>query len=206
MSRADELIRAALASHLASAEFRFEIDLSHAESPIEKVFLATLITDAHFDAEHGALERDRVVDMIDAHGLGPTPKDGREYHFFFTTCADARMVAVLQPTLVLEDRRMRPDFVLFSGVQRDVRLVVELDGHDFHERTPEQAERDKSKDRLLQKYGWRVLRFTGREVLRDPVKCVEEAKQSLLDAIRSWYAEHGVGEIRTWFEREGAAK
>ncbi len=47
--------------------------------------------------------------------------------------------------------------------------VVELDGHDFHERTKEQAERDKKRDRVLQATGLAVLRFTGSEVWRDPL-------------------------------------
>jgi hypothetical protein len=44
------------------------------------------------------------------------------------------------------------------------RLVAEVDGHDFHERTKEQAQRDKTRDRDLQAAGFTVFRFTGREV------------------------------------------
>lgn len=47
-------------------------------------------------------------------------------------------------------------------------LFVECDGHDFHERTKEQAERDRSKDRAIQAAGIPILRFTGREIWRDP--------------------------------------
>jgi len=48
-------------------------------------------------------------------------------------------------------------------------VALEFDGHEFHERTKEQARRDKARDRGLQILGWRVLRFTGSEVWRDPV-------------------------------------
>ena len=54
------------------------------------------------------------------------------------------------------------------------RLAIELDGHDFHERTKEQAQRDKARDRALTEAGYRVLRFTGSEVWRDAGKCVDE--------------------------------
>ena len=47
------------------------------------------------------------------------------------------------------------------------KLVAEVDGHDFHERTKEQAQRDKSRDRDLQAAGFTVFRFTGREVFRE---------------------------------------
>lgn len=65
----------------------------------------------------------------------------------------------------------------------DTGVAIELDGHDFHERTKEQAQHDKSRDRKLQAAGWRVLRFTGSEVWKDPAKCVREAI-SLADALR----------------------
>lgn len=55
------------------------------------------------------------------------------------------------------------------------RVVVELDGHEWHERTPEQVERDHKRDRQLIACGYTVLRFSGREVIRDPRACAEEA-------------------------------
>lgn len=50
-----------------------------------------------------------------------------------------------------------------------IRVAVECDGHDFHERTKEQAEHDKARDRDMQAAGWVVARFTGSEINRDPV-------------------------------------
>ena len=51
------------------------------------------------------------------------------------------------------------------------KLVVECDGHDFHERTKEQAARDRSRDRALITQGLTVFRFTGSELWRDPIGC-----------------------------------
>lgn len=48
-------------------------------------------------------------------------------------------------------------------------VLVECDGHDFHERTREQARRDKRRDRELQKLGFPVFRYTGSDVWRDPL-------------------------------------
>lgn len=56
--------------------------------------------------------------------------------------------------------------------RRDV--IVECDGHDYHERTKEQAERDKKRDRAITGSGIPVFRFTGRELHRDPEACVME--------------------------------
>lgn len=53
-------------------------------------------------------------------------------------------------------------------------VVVELDGHDFHERTKEQAARDKARDRYMTGLGHQVMRYAGTEVWANPFACVEE--------------------------------
>jgi len=53
-------------------------------------------------------------------------------------------------------------------------VIVECDGHDFHERTKEQAARDRSRDRRASLSGFVVLRFTGSEIWKDPLGCAEQ--------------------------------
>jgi very-short-patch-repair endonuclease len=55
------------------------------------------------------------------------------------------------------------------------RLVIECDGHEFHERTKEQAKRDRSRDRRLQDAGLTVYRFTGSEIYRNSFGCARQA-------------------------------
>src|SRR2546423_1858315 len=64
------------------------------------------------------------------------------------------------------------------------RLVVELDGHDFHERTKEQAGRDKSGDRRLTALGFTVFRFTGSEVHAEPYRVADEVESYLATVMR----------------------
>lgn len=52
-------------------------------------------------------------------------------------------------------------------------LAVECDGHEFHERTKEQAKKDRSRDRHLQDLGFTVYRFTGSEIHNDPIECAQ---------------------------------
>jgi hypothetical protein len=65
----------------------------------------------------------------------------------------------------------RLDFAIIG----DRKVAVECDGHDFHDRTKEQAARDKSRDRRLIADGWTVLRYTGSEIHKDAAKCAAEA-------------------------------
>lgn len=53
-------------------------------------------------------------------------------------------------------------------------IDIECDGHDYHERTKEQAARDKARDRALVAEGYSILRFTGSEIWHRPEQCVDE--------------------------------
>lgn len=64
----------------------------------------------------------------------------------------------------------------------DIKVVVECDGHDFHEKTKEQAQHDKERDRRFIELGYIVLRFTGSEIYKDPFKCAAEPV-NLIDKI-----------------------
>lgn len=50
-------------------------------------------------------------------------------------------------------------------------VVVECDGHDFHERTKDQAARDRRRDRTIQGWGASIFRFTGSEIHHDALGC-----------------------------------
>lgn len=53
-------------------------------------------------------------------------------------------------------------------------MIIECDGHDFHEKTKEQARRDKQRDRFLVSKGHKVLRFTGSEIWASPEDVADE--------------------------------
>lgn len=68
--------------------------------------------------------------------------------------------------------KYRVDFLIRGD---SVQTVIECDGHDFHERTKEQAQKDKERDRTLQAAGFRVFRFTGSEIWKTDGKCVTDS-------------------------------
>jgi len=81
--------------------------------------------------------------------------------------------------------RYRVDFLFGSGKAPDVSqcVAIECDGFEFHDRTPEQAARDKARDRELNQHVKAVVRFTGREIYRDAGAC-------WLDALKILMREH----------------
>lgn len=76
---------------------------------------------------------------------------------------------LIMPQAVIEDFRV--DFLIQNG---SASVVVECDGHDFHERTKEQAIADRSRDRRLQELEYAIMRFTGREIYRNAVGCARQ--------------------------------
>mgnify|MGYP003580046510 CR=1 FL=1 len=73
--------------------------------------------------------------------------------------------------------RLEPYFPKSHGKPRW--MIVECDGHEFHERTKQQARRDKQRDRFFQSIGYKVLRFTGSEIWADPDECASEIIEQL---------------------------
>lgn len=67
--------------------------------------------------------------------------------------------------------RYRVDFLI---EHRSKKIIVECDGHDFHEKTKEQASYDKKRDRFLISKGYTVLHFTGSELHKNVNECVNE--------------------------------
>ena len=126
-----------------------------AESPIEQTMLAALmrVMDANEDLVNGV------------HWCCGPYVYGEERQPFDAVFAYSQAIVL----------KYRVDF-LFDICDAGARhcLVVECDGHDYHERTKEQAARDRSRDRRMIAAGINVMRFTGSEIWADPRKCADE--------------------------------
>jgi hypothetical protein len=76
-----------------------------------------------------------------------------------------------------DEKNYRFDFVVSQ--QSVGGLIVECDGHDFHERTKEQAAYDRHKDRIAQIGFGMILRFTGSEIYQHLSCCSEQIVRGL---------------------------
>jgi len=70
----------------------------------------------------------------------------------------------------------RPDFLW-----REQRLIVETDGRDVHS-TRQAFERDRKRAQRLTLAGWRVVRFTWRQITREPKRVAETLRALLAQA------------------------
>lgn len=164
---ADEKIAALKAAYVRNASGIFDHWLEMGtDSPIERLFLAQML------AEEWANDHP-VFAWNDAHkcatDLGIKP---RGPILLYDGCA---AFCVVQGEISYGRDKFRIDFAFIEETGgKSIRVAVELDGHDFHERTKEQASRDKRRDRVLAANGWTTLRFTGSDVYADPLKVLDE--------------------------------
>lgn len=54
-----------------------------------------------------------------------------------------------------------------------MKVAIELDGHEFHERTPQQVSVRNNRDRLLLTHGWLVFHVSGSELVRGKSMAVQ---------------------------------
>lgn len=56
----------------------------------------------------------------------------------------------------------------------DFKLVIECDGHEFHEKTKEQVAKDNEREYDLKMQGYDVLRFSGSQIYNKPFICAAQ--------------------------------
>jgi len=135
------------------------------DSPIERILFVALLSEIEF----GCHEHTHLL----------TPPRGERWEIErleFGQGVDD-MPLVVERQIQLDGWRV--DFLISTRNWRDGKrgrsfLIVECDGHDFHERTKEQAAKDRSRDREFQGKGYTVFRFTGSEIWRDPCACADQ--------------------------------
>jgi len=102
--------------------------------------------------------------------------------------SNTRLCIQTQSEIEAGGKLYRVDFEVYVCDPRDSncalgpRMVIECDGHEFHEKTKEQAARDKRRDRHLQMAGYTVFRFTGSEIWENATGCAAQALGHLFRA------------------------
>jgi very-short-patch-repair endonuclease len=90
-----------------------------------------------------------------------------------------------QEVIKVGEKEYRVDFFLAVKHKGEYKgFIVECDGHDFHERTKEQAKKDKQRDRDLTKAGFTVIRFTGSEIYESPFVCAFEVVNIIINSLK----------------------
>jgi very-short-patch-repair endonuclease len=142
-------------------------------SPIERILLLAFLKQNYLD-DIGYIGTDCLV-WIDSHAATYGQKNELR-RVLYRRLEMQYVIREQNPPMGL-NVNYRLDFALFyerSWGDGEIKIAIECDGHNFHEKTKEQARRDKSKDRYLQSRGWVIARFTGSEIVEDSASIVDE--------------------------------
>lgn len=71
------------------------------------------------------------------------------------------------------------DYLLSNSYDHYQDIVVELDGHAFHDKDERQRRYEKKRDRYMQKLGYKVFRYTGAEIVANPFDAAIECISNL---------------------------
>lgn len=88
-----------------------------------------------------------------------------------------------QYEIAVDGRKYFADFVFltdeelyeFTRFEHKYRLVIECDGHDFHEKTKQQVAKRNKRDMDLKIAGYDVIHFSGSQIFDDPISCAKDA-------------------------------
>lgn len=137
----------AVANHSFQSWARSLLKRTTCESPLEVIFLLWW-TEMHFRC--GGSVATSLANQVQVVA------DGNNYRLDFQ---------VVQGGFAAE---------IFGELQNLPKIAVEVDGHAFHEKTPEQVALRNTRDRALQKDGWKIFHYSWRELTREPLKHVGE--------------------------------
>jgi hypothetical protein len=117
-----------------------------------------------------------VLRVLDAHpgrpGRRPLTALLADYRDHGDTVTRSDLEAIMLQ-VCLDHGLPRPEVNRYDGVRESDfrwsthRLVVEVDSWTFHGRTRRSFDDDRARDRALLREGWRVARFTDRQILAD---------------------------------------
>jgi very-short-patch-repair endonuclease len=178
------------------------------ESPMEQLIPAYLVTYLDYDVRGGIEPSNSVEGMPDwfynEHFQGyPSVQEEFDRPYY-------RKLIYPQVTLTPKEETYRADFLAVivrheqiseeevegrdyqersgkKGEHQEViepQVVIEVDGHDYHEKTKEQAKRDKQRDRAFTSASYEVMRFTGSELHENASAKVMEIDQRLDELCR----------------------
>lgn len=111
------------------------------------------------------------------------------YDMYCTILNKTRFYLDSQKEIIVNGKKYFADFVFefdscinHYNIERP--LVIECDGYDFHQKTKEQVIRDNERELALKFAGFDVIRFSGSQIYRNPLKCVDDAYKYIQKLIK----------------------
>lgn len=77
------------------------------------------------------------------------------------------------PNFYSEGKGARADLLLWCPGDEDMKIIIECDGYKYHS-SKSSFESDRKRDRIFQSLGYKVIRYSGTEIYRDPIEVASD--------------------------------
>lgn len=81
-----------------------------------------------------------------------------------------------QVDIETDSKKYRADFSFVLEKEEGIspEVIIECDGHEFHQKTKTQVEHDNQREYDIKKMGFDILRFSGSQIYNNPFKCAND--------------------------------
>ena len=101
-------------------------------------------------------------------------------------------ILLAQEEIETQSGKYRADFLFSTSentspyveFEEEYNLVIECDGHDFHEKTKEQVRKNNERDMAIKSAGYDIIHFSGSQIYREPLKCAKQAVNYISSKIK----------------------
>lgn len=174
------LVLSFLESDISPLYFIFTYPYSNAPQEIEEVRIA--------QQDFGKLwseYRDRYLDKSEAFPQ-PLTKEYNPSLNYYLYLSDGLHITIQAcfPDLKIDNKSIRTDILIWTPRSKNINLIVECDGYEFHKEKSAFIH-DRKRDRALKFKGYDVLRYSGSEIHNNPI----ETSISLVNYLLSQYQE-----------------
>ena len=124
-------------------------------------------------------QNEGLKEMQGRYIVGNTPIERLFYECFNYICWKEKIKIYLVPQFLIETngKKYYVDFLASCELvdkEKARKYVIECDGFDYHSSKKQQAY-DNQRQRDIENAGYTIIRFSGKEIYDDEVKCVYEA-------------------------------
>lgn len=191
-------------------------DISELPRRAQDLFF-TLVADSIFEEENDGV---KIIENFYLNGRIPSYSDCKSpiekiFAFAYDIVlynqgfpADELLRIDAQVNIETNGHRYFADFVFDTSKMkctrygRPLKLIIECDGHDYHEKTKEQIRKDNQREYDLKMAGYDVLHFSGSQIYRDPIKCAQDTFDYIVTKVVEFDIDVHTEEMDKWQSTE----
>lgn len=110
------------------------------------------------------------------------------FDFYMSINNKEQVFLFSQAPIFLESKKYIADFLFeedefVNKFNTKKKIIIECDGHEFHQKTKQQVKHDNEREYDLKMAGYEVIRFSGSQIYNNPLRCAEDTYNYIMKKI-----------------------